>query len=514
MEITTKDLIIATREYREKMLKDPYRPTFHFAVPDDSGRPGDSNGAFYVDGVYHLMYLYKNSKSDAYHWGHISSVDLLHWRHHPDAIFSYKGDRGCYSGGAFVDDDKTAYLSFWKFPSKEKDGDNGGIAIAYAKPPYEKWERTEPVAIAGSHKKWGTVDIEIDGKITHISCADPSNIWKKNGFYYMQAGNKLVLDAYGRNEDSDPCYQGDWTDLFRSVDMKKWEFVHRFYINDHQKAGWPDITEDDMCPSFLPLYDAKENGNLTDKHLQLFISHNRGCQYYIGSLKEETFVPEKHGRMSWKDNTYFAPEALIDDRNRHIIWTWLHDNPEQDFQKYGWSGVFGFPRTVWLEDGNLKMAPAGELDNLEYNRQQPAISDDGSIPVNNGEVFRLKAVIDVSKQEKAGFSVRVDKNNGNRTDIYYDVRNEKLVFDASESGIDGSRIREEAPFSLDHDKEKLELDIFVDKSVVEVYANEKQAICRRVYPENPENAAGIELIGKRSAVEKLEIFDMAPTNPY
>ena len=42
-----------------------------------------------------------------------------------------------------------------------------------------------------------------------------------------------------------------------------------------------------MCPSFLPLYDAKENGNKTDKWLQLFISHNKGCQYYIGTLDGE-----------------------------------------------------------------------------------------------------------------------------------------------------------------------------------------------------------------------------------
>ena len=509
-----KDLIIATRKYREKMLSDPYRPTYHFVVPDDDGTPGDSNGAFFADGVYHLMYLYRNSKDYAFCWGHISSVDLLHWRHHPDALLANNGDGGCFSGGAFLDDDKTAYLSFWKFPSKNKETDNGGIAIAYAKPPYEKWERIEPIAINGSSEKWGTVDVEIDGETQHISCADPSNIWKANGYYYLQTGNKCVLDAYGRSEDSLPRYKGDWTDLFRSKDMKKWEFVHRFYENDHKNPLWPDVSEDDMCPSFLPLYDAKENGKMTDKYLQLFIAHNKGCQYYIGELVGETFILEKHGRMSWNDNAYFAPEALIDDRNRHIIWTWLLDNQKQDFPKYGWSGVFGFPRTVWLEDGILKMAPASELDKLEYNKQLPTISADGNVSVNNGEIFRLKAVIDLREQEKAGFSVRVDKNNSNRTEIYYDVKNEKLVFDATNSGNEGFRIKEEAPLCLDKDTEKLELDIFVDKSVVEVYANEKQAICRRVYPENPKNAVGIELIGKRSSVENLEIFDMAPTNPY
>ena len=314
-----RELITATKEYRENLLKDIYRPTYHFACPDDNGNPGDPNGAFFADGVYHLMYLYKNSKTDAYHWGHISSIDLLHWRHHPDALTMGDDDEGCFSGGAFVDDDKTAYITFWKFPSRKENGDNGGIAIAFSKPPYDKWERIEPIAIEGSREKWGTMDIEIDGKIEHISCADPSNIWKANGFYYMQTGNLCVLNHYGRNEDSDAHYQGDWTDLFRSKDLKKWEFVHRFYANTHKGNDWPDKTEDDMCPSFLPLYDGKENGNKTDKWLQLFIAHNKGCQYYVGTLDGEKFIPETHGRMSWKDSAYFAPEALIDEKNRHII---------------------------------------------------------------------------------------------------------------------------------------------------------------------------------------------------
>ena len=509
-----KDLIISMREYREKILKDPYRPTFHFALPDDRGLPGDCNGAFYADGVYHLMYLYQNSKSSAYHWGHVSSVDLLHWRNHPDALISDEGDSGCYSGGGFVDDDKTAYITFWKFPSKNYKTDNGGIAIAYSKPPYEKWERLKPIAIEGSKEKWGTIDIEIDGKIEHISCADPSNIWKTNGYYYMQTGNKEVLDYYGRKDSSSEHYQGDWTDLFRSKDMKNWSFVHRFYDNNHRGDDWPDKTEDDMCPSFLPLYDAKENGVFTNRYLQLFISHNKGCQYYVGTLDNEKFFPEMHGRMSWNDISYFAPEALIDNKNRHIIWAWLHDNIKDDFQKYGWSGVFSFPRTVWLDKDVLKMAPASEIDRISYNKQLPIITDDNSISVNNGEVFRLKAVIDISDQEKAGFSVRVDKNNKNKTDIYYDVKKEKLVFDATYSGKEGRTIKEEAPLSLDFISEKLELDIFVDKSVVEVYANEKQAICRRVYPDNPKNAISVELIGEQNAVEKLEVYDMAPTNPY
>ncbi len=506
------DSVIFTREYRERMLKDPYRPTYHFAIPDDNGLPGDPNGAFFADGVYHLMYLYRNSSTNAFHWGHISSVDLLHWRSHPDALTEC-GDEGCFSGGAFLDEDKRAYLTFWKFKSSTADGDNGGIAIAYADPPYEKFERITPIAIEGSEKIWGTVDIKVNGEIRHISCADPSNIWKMNGRYYMQTGNKCVLDSFGRNDGDDPIYKGDWTDLFVSDDMKNWKFVRRFYTNAHNGADWPDETEDDMCPSFLPLFDKKENGNITDKFLQLFISHNKGCQYYIGELNGEEFIPEKHGRMSWKDNAFFAPEALIDGKNRHIMWAWLLDDPKDSFSRYGWSGVYSFPRNVWLSEGELRMSPIKELDSLEYNKFVPVINSDGCVSVNNGEIFRLKAKLNADNQNNSGFSVRCSPDGEVHTDIYYDKENKKLVFDASDSGSDGWRIKEEAPLELSSG-ENLVLDIFVDKSVVEVYANEKQAICRRIYPESPKESVTVKIIGERANIISIEICDVAPTNFY
>lgn len=508
-----KELIISTREYRETLLSDPYRPAFHFAIPDDEGIPGDPNGAFYADGVYHLMYLYKNSKTKGFHWGHISSVDLLHWRNHPDALTVEDGDDGCFSGGAFVDDDGTAYLTFWKFPSAGYKADHGGIAIAYAKPPYEKWERIYPIAIEGSKRSWGLLEWDEDGKKKYIGCADPSNIWKMNGKYYMQTGNKVVLDNYGRNDNAESCYRGDWTELFSSEDLKTWKFVHRFYFNPHNDKNWPDETEDDMCPSFLPLYDEKENGEKTSKWLQLFISHNRGCQYYVGEVNEEVFYPEVHGRMSWADNAYFAPEALIDNKKRQIIWSWLLDNLEDDFHEYGWSGVYGFPRVVWWKNNRLNMAPAAELDSLQYNHQKFTQIRNGKIPVKNGELFRIKAVIDIKNQVKTGLRVRESSDGQTYTEIYYDKEKNVLGMDTTHSGENGWRKKEEAPLSLE-EEEKLFLDIFVDKSVVEVYANERQAICRRVYPKNVKDAVGVTFIGSLESIVSMEAWEMVPANPY
>lgn len=506
--------VTIVRRYRDKLLADPYRPGYHFAIPDDNAISGDPNGAFYADGRYHLMYLYHNSATNAHHWGHISSIDLVHWRHHPDALTAQDGDNGCYSGGAFVDKDRTAYLTFWKFPAKDG-SDKGGICIARSRPPYDEWKRMEPLAVESSDN-WGVTDISVNGKTVHLASADPSNIWKMGSFYYMQSGNKPVLDAHGRDEGAEDRYCGDWTDLYRSKDLRSWEYVHRFYTNPHTDESWPDKTEDDMCPTFLPLYDAKSGGKLTEKWLQSFISHNKGAQYYVGTLQDEVFTPEVHGRMSWVDKSYFAPEALVDDKGRQIIWAWLLGLHETEFANYGWAGVFSFPRSLWWEHGRLHMAPVEELDLLQYNHKTiPAAVcyNDLFIPVRNGRSFRMKAVIDPGKAQFTGFRVCANSDGDEYTDVYYDCKSGKLVMDTTHSGTMGWNALEEAPFTLEAD-EKLQLDIFVDKSIVEVYANERQAICRRIFPTDPQDAVGVHMIGGGSKLEQLDIWEMSPANMY
>ena len=54
-------VVQSARLFREKLLDDPFRPGYHFCIPEDNGRPGDANGCFYANGRYHLMYLYNRN---------------------------------------------------------------------------------------------------------------------------------------------------------------------------------------------------------------------------------------------------------------------------------------------------------------------------------------------------------------------------------------------------------------------------------------------------------------------
>ena len=71
-----------------------------------------------------------------------------------------------------------------------------------------------------------------------------------------------------------------------------------------------------------------------------------------------------------------------------------------------------------------------------------------------------------------------------------------------------SRAPEIAPFEL-KDGESLDLRIFVDKSVVEVFANGRQAIALRVYPER-EDSVGVSVRaqGDEAALLSLDAWRM------
>jgi sucrose-6-phosphate hydrolase SacC (GH32 family) len=78
------DLIAAARRLREALLADPHRPTYHITTPEGLCAPFDPNGALFWKGRYHLFYIVQTEAGHC--WAHISSHDLVHWRHHPLAL--------------------------------------------------------------------------------------------------------------------------------------------------------------------------------------------------------------------------------------------------------------------------------------------------------------------------------------------------------------------------------------------------------------------------------------------
>jgi len=88
------------------------------------------------------------------------------------------------------------------------------------------------------------------------------------------------------------------------------------------------------------------------------------------------------------------------------------------------------------------------------------------------------------------------------------------VVDTTRSGTGGRRNKESAPLTL-APNELLVLRVFVDKSIIEVFANDRQAICRRVFPRRSDSL-GVVLFadGASAQFRQVTAWEMMPANPY
>lgn len=434
-------------------------------------------------------------------YAHISSHDLVHWRHHPLALEPGENDTAIFSGGAFIDTDGTAVISYWAL------SENGGVYLATSTDDeLDTWAKSphNPIIPQNEH---GYVETE-SGAL--YACADPSDIWMHDGRYYILTGNLPVLSHFGRNRDIEE-HKGDTAYLFVSDDMIRWKYLHRFYAS---RREWTGDNEDCMCPDFFPL---------GDRHMLLFISHNHGCQYYIGRYENDRFLPETHGRMTWEDYHFFAPETLVDDRGRRILWAWIRDGREDAaIKKLPWHGTLSLPRVLWLgDDKTLRMAPPEELEALRTNPRKLGaltVPADGEVALDVVRGNGIELITEMESDNAAQFGVRVccSPDGEEQTAVYYDAEEKKLKIDTTRSslGYEGPTCIEGGPLEL-REGEPLRLRVFVDRSVVECFANDRQAVTRIIYPTRSDSL-GVAIFsrGGKTNVKSMEAWDMAPSNPW
>jgi beta-fructofuranosidase len=254
----------------------------------------------------------------------------------------------------------------------------------------------------------------------------------------------------------------------------------------------------------------------------LCISHRLGSRYYLGQWKNEQFYPEFHERMSWVDNAYFAPESLLDDKGRRIMWAWIFDQrSERTRRASGWSGEMSLPRELMLgEDGRLRMRPVEELERLRYNEQtveNVTIEADKEVVLDKvaGNTIELMVEIEPQGATQCGVKVCRAPDGAEQTLVYYDAADKKLKIDVTKASLgEGPKNVEAGPFELAQG-ETLTLRVFVDRSVIEAFANDRQAVVRRIYPTRADSV-GVSLFSQGGAakVRRVKAWEMMPSNPF
>ena len=178
------------------------------------------------------------------------------------------------------------------------------------------------------------------------------------------------------------------------------------------------------------------------------------------------------------------------------------------------------PRVLWLgEDESLRMRPAEELAALRYNPRNMGsftVETDSEMPLKDitGNSLELDMEIIPDGAEQSGVKVCCSPDGEEQTAIFYDAAEKKLKVDTMKSSLgEGPKSVEAGPFELKKD-ESLKLRIFVDKSVVEVFANDRQAVMRRIYPTR-KDSQGVALFsrGGVTRIKSIKSWSMAQSNP-
>ena len=131
-----------------------------------------------------------------------------------------------------------------------------------------------------------------------------------------------------------------------------------------------------------------------------------------------------------------------------------------------------------------------------------------------GTSCELQMEIAPGNASRAGLKVLASGDTMEETLLYYDFAAKQLVCDATRSGPTGLLVVERAPLEL-RPGEPLKLQVFIDKSIVEIFANDRQAIGRRVYPSRV-TSVGVGLFsdGGATSFSKLTAWEIVPSNPF
>jgi len=414
--------------------------TYHLAHPGP-GRawPGDPNPAFYYKGRYHLHYIYKQpgkqpQKLRGYAYAHVSSKDMVHWKWHPTVLTPKTFGYDMFSGTGFFTKEGEPAMIFH--------GDESGWNwVSYALDDnLDKWSKPDPTKAKTK-----------DGKLAKVKYWDP-DCWLYNDTYYALSGGK------------DP-------DLMKSKDLKNWEYLGKVLHDDYPSNLGVTRKEDVSCANMFKI------GN---KWMMLCISHRLGCRYFLGDFKDEKYLPDFHAMMNWQERRggacFFAPESLLTKDGRRVMWAWI-------MRAGAPSGVQSLPRELELpKDGVLRIRPLRELEALRYDKKQQkkiTVKKDDTYVLKQiaGDALELKVEFKSSPAKEYGIDVLCGASSESALRISVAPESKTLSAEIIDAPLELKKIEGiiKAPFELKK-SEDVTLRVFIDKNLVEVFANDRQAV--------------------------------------
>lgn len=414
---------------------------------------------FFHNGEYHV-FLQHNPNGASWgnmHWAHTVSRDLVHWESLPIALAPDPGSpdaKGCWTGCVVKDDGRFQILYTGITPEGKQ------VQCLATSEDLIRWE------------KYGGNPVIAEKPEGFGDCFRDPCAWKEGDDWTMIIGSEVEG-------------VGGAALLYRSRDLIDWEYLHPLFIGRKEETG-----HDFECPDFFPL---------GDRHVLLT---SRGQTFWhTGAYENLKFTRDGWGVTD--SGSFYAAKTLLDDRGRRILWGWIQERrPEEEQKAAGWSGVLSLPRALTLRpDGTLGIEPVEELEALRgrhrrvENLSLSYVSGEGTLLLPDVQEDALEVVVRFAPSEAKEYGVIVRRSPGGEegAEIGYSSDTQTLMG---------------APLTLG-EGEGLTLRVFVDRSVVEAFANGRACHTLRTYPKR-EDSLGVDLFARGGdvQVESVDVWEM------
>ncbi len=423
--------------------------TFHLAHPGPGpAMPGDPNCIFDYKGQVHLHYIYRNAWGFVF--GHVSSDDMVRWKWHKTVLAPPTTGHGMFSGTGFYTKDGRPTIIY------HGQGAGRNVIQHPADDTFDSW--TEPVPV---------VPKTAEGQPANIRHWDP-DCWLMNDMYYAYSG--------GQNPQ-----------LMKSTDLENWTYLGDLLHPEYPSNLGIPKNEDISCGNMF---------QIGDKWMLLCISHPKGARYYLGDFKDEKYLPTFHAMLSFGSNQFFAPESVLTRDGRRVMWAWLLNMPINP------TGVQSLPRELELPaDGVLRIRPLRELAKLRYEakrREGLTVKDGATLAISEavGDALELEVTFAAPLPPEAGITLLGDERGEGGVSIVAGAGRKTLRVGTTEP-----------PFEL-AEGEDLTLRVFLDKNLVEVFANDRQAAVFAVPSARAEPNVSLYAKGGDAAVRSVQAWRM------
>lgn len=415
---------------------------FHLEMP--VGLVNDPNGLCYYDGKYQIFYQWNPTgcQHTNKHWGYTQTADFVNYTVPQIALAPVDtfDKNGCYSGSARIKNNRLEIFYTANFK------DEAGVR-------FPRQILAVKNADGSFNKEKVIIDSVPQGYTAHFR--DP--------YIFTHSGRSfMVLGA--QRENLTGCViiyeeiQGEWQ-LRGELKTKYNDFGYMWECPNMLQVEGHDVLL--FCPQGLEPEEHKYN-NL----------YQSG--YIIGKFNPDTLEFE-HDEFQELDGgfDFYAPQVLRH-QGRNILIGWI-GMPEKEAEypttQEGWIHSLTMPRELSVKDGKLYQLPVKELNVLANEQIQVNTNND---IVQISMPSKIKLAIDLADTNYWQGELKIQDDS---LLLSYDKQTQEFCIDRSKMSLGG---KDKRFFTVKTD-DTLNLDIYLDTSIIEIYCQEGQSCATACY---------------------------------